>query len=113
VEPVFQQVAISIVIDEDSSMWVFGDNTNRQLFTDLDDYISEPTRIDMKVKQVSAGGFHTLVIDTEDRVWSSGENRDGQLGHGPETLRVMTPPKAKSVSAGLDHSFILALPNCM
>ena len=35
-----------------------------------------------KVKQVSAGKYHSAFIDLENNVWTCGHNLDGQLGHG-------------------------------
>ncbi|MEV5572336.1 Ig-like domain repeat protein [Spirillospora sp. NPDC052269] len=44
----------------------------------------------LKVKQVSSGYYHTLVLTPEDRVWSWGLNGNGQLGDGTTTRR-LTP----------------------
>ena len=35
---------------------------------------------DVSIVQASAGGKHTLLLDTQGRVFSCGNNEDGQLG---------------------------------
>ncbi len=73
-----------------------------------------PTRIKGldHVKNVAAGGWHSLVVLQNGDVYSFGENSDGQLGLGDKERRLV-PEKiagisnAKDVIAGRSHSFIL------
>jgi alpha-tubulin suppressor-like RCC1 family protein len=73
----------------------------------------------MKVKQVSAGYFHTLIIDYEDNVWACGHNLDGRLGLGLElgtasrvsTFMQIKGIKAKRVICGRNSSAIINFEN--
>eukprot|EP00960_Hanusia_phi_P063159 765386-Hanusia_phi.AAC.6 len=72
------------------------------------------------IVSVSAGGFHTLLLDAEGSVFAVGENFHGQLGCGRTKLVCVVPqlctsgtgnqtlPPMRSVSAGLKHSLFLA-----
>lgn len=61
---------------------------------------------------ISAGENHTLVVDQEGRVWSFGDNEDGQLGLGDNNEHIR-PTRIKglsgiiSVSAGANYSLAL------
>ena len=98
---------------EDTSVWCWGWNAFGQLGAETQDstrtrpikavYISDAA-------YVSAGGYHTCILDTEGRVWCWGRNQFGQLGTRsveeysiqPVLIRNLDP--VISISAGQDHT---------
>ncbi len=66
------------------------------------------------VSDISAGLFHSLVVDLDGKLWASGRNMYGELGTG-DTVKKITPvcvsDNVKTVSAGADHSLILKTDN--
>merc|ERR1712226_473540 len=66
-----------------------------------------------RVKDVAAGGYHTMVLKTDGTLWATGRNRYGQLGDGTNTdknnknrfSQVMTG--VKDVAAGGDHTMVV------
>ena len=88
-----------------------GDEENRNTFTAV------PALPDGKVvKQVVAGGHHTMILAEDGTVFACGWNNSGQLGLGDTTHRntftaVLALPDgkvAKQVVAGGMHTMILA-----
>jgi alpha-tubulin suppressor-like RCC1 family protein len=65
-----------------------------------------------EVQDISAGKYHSLVLMADGTVYSFGDNKDGQLGHGDRNERKF-PQKieglkgVRQVSAGLFHSLVL------
>ncbi|MDR2638642.1 MAG: hypothetical protein LBC09_02245 [Helicobacteraceae bacterium] len=53
-----------------------GDTTDRAVFTEI------PTLKDKKIIAVAAGGFHSLALDSDGRIYATGMNNNGQLGLG-------------------------------
>lgn len=74
----------SLAVVRSIDVYAFGDNSYGQLGLgdDLDRLI--PTRVlglpDLSVKQVAAGGAHSLVLLETGEVWGFGKNASGQLG---------------------------------
>ena len=61
-------------------------------------------------QQVSAKGFHTLVLKQDGTLSGMGYNSNGQLGDGTKTTRKSPIPileHVQSVSAGIGHSLVL------
>ncbi|WP_416517919.1 InlB B-repeat-containing protein [Bifidobacterium asteroides] len=142
---VFHAVQIStswsfnLAIGQDGYVYVWGYNTNGQFGNNTSDGIhtttvhSTPSRIPnpaypqdtgrgWRALQVSAGGWHALVIDEENKIWAWGFNRNGQIGNGsssdynanplPKQVRInpndsSTSLKATQVSAGIYHSMAI------
>jgi len=96
-------------------VYVFGDNIRLQLglYTPGTTMVVEPTLLpEIKAKAVSAGSYHTLLIDPQNRVMSFGFNIYGQLGIGLDFLESRVTyifEQARAVSGGDDHSLILGL----
>ncbi len=79
----------TVLLDEDCNVWTAGFNSDGQLgrtdsntstfkqvtaFDDIDD-ISR-----VKIKAIAAGGWHTVLLDEDNNVWTAGSNSEGQLG---------------------------------
>jgi alpha-tubulin suppressor-like RCC1 family protein len=100
------------MIDFSDNLWVFGKNDYGQLASGDNKNILLPTKIDnFKVKCVSAGRNHTVLLDFNNNVWVCGENSHGQLGLG-DNIRRSIPIKipnfrAKSIVAGDDYTIAL------
>jgi alpha-tubulin suppressor-like RCC1 family protein len=110
------------VIDFNNDVWCFGNNYHGQLGLGDRKQRNTPTRIfglrDFKAESVIAGRNHTIVIDSNDEIWSFGKNNHGQLGLG-NTINQLTPQKisfdalglpnlkVKYVSAGAKHTLLL------
>lgn len=119
---VFAGHLYSMLIDLNDYVWSFGENDIGQLGLGDIKNRNLPTPIfchgdKMKAKQISLGNSHSLLIDMEDYVWSFGNNKYGQLGLCDNDNRLVPvqvflnglPLKAKDVSAGESHSFIIDL----
>ena len=75
---------------------------------------------DVNVKEVAAGGMHTLLLSTCGRVWSCGIGKHGALGHGdthgtancPAPVQIvgggLRQARAVQIAAGDCHSLILS-----
>lgn len=81
-----------VVLKEDGSVWVWGNNQQGQLGAGvalgttgnppLAVIKADGSRLSA-VKAVSAGAFHTLALDTSGRVFAWGANTRGQTGQAP------------------------------
>ncbi|AEC02951.1 fimbrillin family protein [Parasphaerochaeta coccoides] len=85
---------------------------------DTGDGINAPA-VKVRVKSVSAGGYHTMILKTDGTLWATGNNEYGQLGVGDTTNR-STPEQVwdspdgsvkmtdvAAVFAGETHTLIL------
>ena len=76
-----------LVLDSDGSVYSFGSNDYGQLgrvTTNRQEQLV-PTKINninkiIAIIAISAGSFHSLVLDSDGSVYSFGENEHGQLG---------------------------------
>jgi hypothetical protein len=64
-------------------IWGFGANNDGQLGVGPIEFKDTLIHIpNIKAKQISTRGFHTIMIDLNDDIWSFGDNKSGQLGLG-------------------------------
>ena len=81
-------------------VWSFGNNSNGQLGLRLGtNDTSFPTKIPnlpRTVNQIVTGTNSSFIIDSNDEIWSFGENDHGQLGLGDTTTR-SSPTKIPTV----------------
>ncbi len=116
----------TVGIDIDGTLWSWGDNSDGQLGDGTKENKSIPVRVQKKTeegtfvdnttkwKTVSAGGEHTVGIDSDGTLWSWGRNNKGQLGDGSKEnksipVRVQKGGTTwKAVSAGYYHTVGLA-----
>jgi alpha-tubulin suppressor-like RCC1 family protein len=105
------------------TVYVFGDNRQNLLGLHASLSLWKPTKLsNFKFKVISAGDYHTVVLDFKDEVWTFGNNRYGQLGLGDENFRA-TPTKIsfaafnlpdlqfKSIAAGGAHTVAIDFNN--
>jgi alpha-tubulin suppressor-like RCC1 family protein len=75
----------SLYLDENGSLWGFGDNTYGQLGDGTENNSSDPVKIrDANVSAIAAGANHSLYLDLNGSLWAFGDNTYGQLGDGSE-----------------------------
>jgi len=86
--------AFSLAIDKNGRAWAWGINGNGNLGNNT--VISQRTPVSVlgAVKtfcKVAVGGFHSLAIDKNGRLWAWGNNSNGQLGNNTFNNSVLTP----------------------
>ena len=116
----------SIIIDLQDNVFSFGRNFSGELgLGDVIDRnypvqvtlpINEENFLDehiaVKAKSVACGGYHTMLIDLEDNLYSCGNNTYYQLGLPGNNNKLIPTPfnrKIKSVATGGFHTIIIDL----
>ena len=83
----------TVVIDSEGNIYTWGYNNYGQLGNGTTINKTVPTLITLpngnKAKSVSCGYFHTAIIDTEENLFTCGQNNYGQLGDGTTTNKVI------------------------
>lgn len=107
--------AHSLALLEDGTVWAWGIDENGELGDyegELSTLVSSPMKVpDLPfIKQIQAGGSHSLALDSSGTVWSWGRNDRGQLGdeYGDNLLgvvKVTIAAKIALIAAGGDSSF--------
>lgn len=101
---------VTAVIDSESVLWMWGNNTNGQLgISSSSMQLSDiPIKVMQDVKDVSIGLSHVAAIKTDGTLWMWGSNSSGQLGNGSEGGGSYEPVKVMdqvaSVSLGPHHT---------
>ena len=98
----------SLFIDKDNQVWGCGDNNFGQLGVNKKNLtIVYPKKMKYAPSVRSVAGYyrHSLLLDEEGNVWSTGENEKGQLGLGDNANRLYPEkieglPPIKSISCG-------------
>ncbi|XP_026488506.2 secretion-regulating guanine nucleotide exchange factor [Vanessa tameamea] len=70
-------------------IWTWGANSHGQLALDLTcEQIDKPTKLQTefydKIKQIACGGAHSVLLDSQGKLFSCGWNSKKQLGHKTE-----------------------------
>lgn len=74
------------IVDDEGSLWMWGDNTYGQLGLKHNDLVVSPVKVDLKkkvsvkVESVALGANHTVVVDQLGGLWTFGSNSHNQLG---------------------------------
>lgn len=115
----------SVARDHAGAVWTWGDNAYGQLGDGTKNrrvYPAKAAGLEGGVVAVSAGGEHSLAVDSLGRVWAWGDNQYGQLGNGTLSTgaECWTPGLVKrgaatpdplsqitAVAAGLSYSLAL------
>ena len=87
-----KSISVAIMLRGRAVMWGKGEY-NRLKFDDLKQY-SRPFRIcqDVKIRAVSVGMAHCMLIDKDDQLWVLGDNSHGCLGTVDVKKRVVAYP---------------------
>jgi len=104
----------SIALNDDGTLWAWGDNGSAQLGDGSTTNRNVPVRVTSlsDVFAVAGGGNHTLALTGEGGVWAWGDNSSGQLGDGTFLARARPAPLSRltesvAVAAGYSHSLAL------
>ena len=120
--------ALLIKNQNDNLLYMFGKNIFGQLGFGENSYIYEPLLVPdfgEKIKKVSLGGEHSIILTNKNNIYVSGLNIFGQLGIGDyenrnyfcdinifnNTLKNNKDEKIIDISAGAQHSLILSNKN--
>ncbi len=123
----------TMIVKKGGTLWAVGLNTFGQLGDNTQDTRVNPVAVltaplaagggpMTDVKQVSAGGAHTMILKENDTLWAVGLNNFGQLGdsttnHANIPVQVRTAPapgggpitEVDQVSSGFEHTMILKI----
>lgn len=105
----------SVALRNDGTVWAWGRGTYGQLGTGQTTHINQtPQQVSSlnDVISITAGGYHTLVVREDTRVWGFGLNEYGQLGdlshyQFAEPTQIPNLSDVTSVKAGRHHSTAL------
>jgi alpha-tubulin suppressor-like RCC1 family protein/uncharacterized protein YkwD len=108
----------SLALRADGSIWGWGSNHSGQLgdasliqrHTPVKVHISET--LSGPIAAIAAGGFHSLALEQNGRVWTWGGNGYGQLGNGDNTdrwlpVRPVNMYEVTAIAAGFGHCLVL------
>lgn len=107
----------TLAITNDYKVWAWGLNGHGQLGDDSTKNRSAPVRVKLeadKVIDIAGGGYHSLALDSEGKVYAWGLGQSGRLGLGESNLEHV--PKqlhefalgCQQVAAGHSHSGCIA-----
>lgn len=114
----------TFVFCEGDQIYCWGDNKYGQLGLEHNINQALPQRVqlnlepDVHITQISCGGYHTIFLDNEGRVYVCGKNSDGQLGvysrksiNKPKILDYFGDKYITDISCGFAHSVVLVDPS--
>ncbi|WP_020620455.1 Ig-like domain repeat protein, partial [Paenibacillus daejeonensis] len=86
---VSSQADTSVALDTEGEIYAWGSNWNGQFGNGTSAGSAEPQRIEVlehglpvTFREVKTGRSHSLALDTDGQIWSTGDNGYGQLGKG-------------------------------
>jgi len=91
----------TLALKNDLTVWAFGQNSEGQIgLTNTVVNTNKPVMLAgvSNVVQLSAGGFHSLVIDSGYYLWAFGKNTSGQLGQGANSTNINYPIKVPDLA---------------
>ncbi|GGA15109.1 hypothetical protein GCM10008018_69880 [Paenibacillus marchantiophytorum] len=101
----WQDIAVggtfSLAIKADGSLWSWGESNRYGILGNGEKgNLAANAKVPVKVqgidhvKAIGAGAMHALAVKADGTVWTWGDNTDGQIGDGTETLRETGSGKA-------------------
>ncbi len=106
-----------VIISSDGTIMAVGLGTAKVSVTSAnglsascDVTVIQQAPLNMNVKQVTSGHFHTMILNTDGSLWACGYNNNGRLGIGNKNNQyspVKVMDGVASVSAGNYHNMIL------
>lgn len=127
IEKIYCESFNSILIDVDGNCWGFGynyggnlgfhDKKHRHVPTKLLNTVDRSdTKFLPSIQAVGMESFHTILLGTNDDVYSCGRNNHGELGLGhlynmDSFYQIRKVPKIKSVYCGYRHTFLIDIDN--
>ena len=104
----------TLALKKDGALWGWGDNSFGQIGRRFQ-VIPIPLELNSsgttvtQYKSISAGGLHSLALDSNGTLWGWGNNTLGQLGDGSNLstrigTKVLSSIAFKEMSAGNDHT---------
>ena len=112
----------SVLLDEDGNVWTAGRNSDGQLGIGKEDDNANSTFTQVtvgggvKIKAIAAGGNHTVLLDENGNVWTTGYNKYGQLGRETssssdstftQVTNGISGVKITAIAAGTYHTILL------
>jgi len=112
----------TLYLRKDGTVWAWGQNSHGQVGTGSTSPAVHATPLKVAglptttIVAVAAGGYHSLALDKNGKVWAWGQNSSGQIGTGstlpavhPTPVQIALPgaPTIKAVAAGLSHSLAI------
>ncbi|CAM3098780.1 right-handed parallel beta-helix repeat-containing protein [Rariglobus hedericola] len=99
----------SLALDDDGTLWAFGQNVYGQLGINsvVNASIPTVTLILTNVQTMSAGSYHATAVKTDGTVWGWGLNTNGQVGDGT-TVQRNQPVQVLTASAPLTNAVMVA-----
>lgn len=114
----------TIVLTENNLLWVCGNNNYGQMGGYGDTYLETFKKIHWpkkrgQIQQIVTGGYHSIVLTSDNRLWVCGNNGFGQLGLNDRqdrfTFSEVEWPEDRSrirqVIAGHDYTIVLTQDN--
>ena len=106
----------TIFLDQEGYMWAFGDNALIAVCSsppNSSESAASKCQIKLNVEAISMTNVHTLILDTDNKVWGIGYNWEGQIGRVEKkrtyyTLEQIQPlPPIQQVFAGSLRSLFI------
>ena len=112
----------TVLLDEDGNVWTAGRNPDGQLGIGKEDDNANSTFTQVtvgggvKIKAIAAGGNHTVLLDENGNVWTTGYNKYGQLGRETssssdstftQVTNGISGVKITAIAAGTYHTILL------
>jgi alpha-tubulin suppressor-like RCC1 family protein len=102
----------AVALRSDGSVWSWGSNFLGQLGTGTPADSRVPVRVDRHVSgitQIAAGGYHSLALGRDRKIWAWGDDEFGQVGDGATSARFVPvhlaqPTGVTQIGAGPRHS---------
>jgi alpha-tubulin suppressor-like RCC1 family protein len=109
-----------LIFTDDQNLYSLGDNEYGELGVEKLKYASNPIKVDFfeslgeKIKKVTAGGRHSLVLTENFKVYSFGDNSEGQCSgfepanFKPIKIKFPSKPKIIDIYSNYNHSIALS-----